>query len=269
MSVSDKNNVASNKDAFQIMPATQNYLFDKSINSYPEGNNPNLVLHMNYITRIFSPDAIENDSSARRSLRQYVKLAKKLGTKDILIHAPYTSSEWASLPLGMKVMYDEIIKEGMKLHLEMPAWSSEFISKFTNGEETREYLLRYFTEIFKYFSSFPKGSYYIVPDTAHMFANGCELIEDYEFIFNKFKDFIKYIHLNGNVNYMFKSDKHCPMYNPDNKIKCWKELSMLCSEMNVICIAEVTKIYGTREGWEQYAKEFGFKLVPDNDKYSC
>lgn len=270
MSVSDRKNINSVLDPYQIMPSTQNFLFDKSINTYLDGSNDGIILHMNYITHVFSSNSIENDSTVRQSLRQYVKLAQKLGTKNILIHGPYTNNEWQNLSFGMKVIYDEIIDKGMVLHLEIPSWSSDFIHKMNPNlnEDPKVYLIEYFGEIFKYLSAFPKGSYYIVPDTAHMFANGCATFDDFAFILNKIKSNIKYIHLNGNVNYMFKSDKHCPMFMEDNKIKCWKELSKFCADMGVICIAEVTKVGSTWDEWTKYANEFGFNLVEFNEKYS-
>lgn len=267
MSVSDRQMVHDTQDPFQIMPATQNILSDNAINSYIPSKNPDILLHMNYITHPFSENSIENDSSVRQSLRQYVKLANKLGSKNILIHGPYTPKEWMNLAYGMKVIYDEIIKAGMIFHLEMPAWSSDFVRQMCNGD-VKTYMTTYFTRMLKYLSTFPKGSAYIVPDTAHMFANGCGAIEDFSYIMNKFRPYIRYIHLNGNVNPMFKSDKHCPLFVEGNRIQCWRELSQYCADLGVICVAEITKIGSTWENWKAYAEEFGFELVEFCPKYS-
>lgn len=86
----NKNNIKTISEPFQILPATQHILLDRYIEPYPTSSNPQIILHMNYITRCFNPVAIMNDSPVRMSLRQYVKLANKLGTKNILIQMPAT-----------------------------------------------------------------------------------------------------------------------------------------------------------------------------------
>lgn len=279
LSVTDKKNLSSITDPFQIMPATTNYLKDTSINNYLPSNNDKIILHLNYITRIFGDISIENDSKVRGSLQQYCKLADKLGTKNILVHGPYTVKEYENLSHGMSIIYEELIQTNKVVHIEMPAFAKDLMSKMNpeikdenkhiiRKEDPKKYLIKYYDSIIKFLVKFPKGSSKLVPDTAHMFANGCKNKEDFEFFFNKYNDWIEYIHLNGNYNYMYKTDIHCPIFSKENKIECWKDISEMCSKMNKICIVEDTKRGSTWDLWEKYANEYGFKLVKFNDSYA-
>ena len=268
LSVSDKENIANVDEPFQIMPTTRNFLSDKAIDSYPECNNENIILHMNYITRIFKKDAIENNSSERFSLTQYAKLAKKLGTKNILIHMPSNIEEMENIGSGFKIIYDELLSRDIIVHLEIASWCKALISQMDIIDKNpKEYISSFITKIIEYMNLFPDGSFYIVFDTAHMYANGCE-VDDMIFIMNKFKNHIKFIHLNGNVNSKFTSDSHTPMFSKNNKIKEWEQLSKFCASLNAICIAEVTKFGAKWESWEEYATNNGFKLVKFNKNYS-
>lgn len=250
------------------MPSTRNYLSDKSINAYHAHNNDNIILHMNYITRVFKKDAIEKNSSERKSLSQYAKLAKKLGTRNILIHMPNTIEEMENIGYGFKIMYDELISKDIIVHLEIASWSKALIEHLNiYNDDPKEYITNFITKIKEYMNVFPSGKFYIVFDTAHLYANGCE-VDDMIFIMNKFKYLIKYIHLNGNVNYKFTSDSHTPLFTQKNRIKDWEKLSKYCASLNVICIAEVTKIGAKWDQWEQYAKNNGFNLVKFNENYS-
>ena len=268
LSVSDKQNVSTINEPFQIMPSTRNYLSDKSIDSYPTCKNEHIIIHMNYITKIFRKDAIELNSPERKSLQQYVKLAKKLGTKNILIHMPYSKDEMDNVANGFKIIYDELLKKDMIIHLEITAWCKNLMSDLKiYDQDPKEYVSNYLTKIIGYMNIFPSGKFYVVFDTAHLFADGCS-VDDMIFIMKKFKHMIKYIHLNGNINPQFTSDSHTPLFGSKNKIKDWEKLSKFCASLNVVCIAEITK-YGTEwKNWETYAENNGFKLVSFNDKYS-
>lgn len=268
LSVSDKENVSTITEPFQIMPSTRNYLSDKTINSYPSCKNEHILIHMNYITRIFRKDAIELNSPERKSLQQYVKLAKKLGTKNILIHMPSSKDEMYNLANGFKIIYDELLKKDMIVHLEITAWCKNLMEEMNIYKgDSKEYVSNFITKIINYMNIFPSGKFYLVFDTAHLYSDGCE-VDDMIYIMNKFKDMIKYVHLNGNINSKFTSDSHTPIFGSKNKIKNWEKLSKFCASLNVVCIAEITK-YGTNwKNWEEFAKNNGFKLVTFNDKYS-
>lgn len=275
LSVVDKENLANVKYPFQIMPATTNYLRDSTIDAYVRSENKGIILHLNYITRIFGDTSIENGSKVRGSLRQYCKLAEKLGTKNILVHGPYTVKEYNNLAYGMSIIYEELIQKGMVVHVEMPAWSKDLMNMMNpeikegksvkRTKDPKEYMISYYDDILKYLEKYPKGSSKMVPDTAHMFANGCGTKEDFEFFLQKYEPWIEYIHMNGNCNYMYKTDVHCPIFKHENKMSCWKDVAELCSKMNKICIVEDTKRGASWNEWQEFANEFGFKLVEFND----
>lgn len=271
LSVTDKDNIASVSEPFQMMPATRTIMSDKQIEAYKNAANDKIILHMNYVTRVFKPEAIEVESKERYSLRQYVKLATKLGTRNILLHLPCSSSEMSNLGIGMKVMHDEIIRKNMILHLEIPSWTKEYIkdlglnasSSEVNGTEA---VIDYLTKVLKIIESFPKDSCFIVLDTAHMFANGCEA-DDMIKIVQKFRPFMRYLHLNGNVNYKFTSDSHVPMFSAKNKIKNFEGMCSAIASEGLICVAEVTKEGGEWKDWEEFAEKFGFRLVKFNERF--
>lgn len=223
---------------------------------------------MNYITKIFRKDAIELNSPERHSLQQYVKLANKLGTRNILIHMPYSKDEMFNVGDGFKVIYDELLKKEMVVHLEITAWCKNLMDELKiHNSNPREYVSNYLTKIVNYMNIFPSGKFYVVFDTAHLFADGCE-VDDMIFIMEKFRGMIKYIHLNGNINGKFTSDSHVPLFSSKNKIKNWEKLSKYCASLNVVCIAEITKMGTDWEKWEEFAGECGFKLVNFNKEYS-
>lgn len=268
LSVVDKKNITSINEPFQIMPSTRNMLSDKTISAYPKCNNDKIIIHMNYITRVFKKDALENDSSERYSLRQHVKLANKLGTKNILIHMPSNENELSNLGAGFKVMYDELVAKGLIVHLEIASWSKSLMNTLEIQKgDPKEYVTNFITKVVGYMNAFPPNSFYIVMDTAHLFANGCE-VDDTIYIMNKFKDRCKYMHLNGNVNGKFTTDSHTPMFASNNKIKDWDKLSKFCASLNIVCIAEVTKYGAKWDEWEKYARDNGFALVKYNEDYS-
>ena len=268
LSVADKKNITSINEPFQIMPSTRNILSDKTISAYPKCSNDKIIIHMNYITRVFKKDALENDSSERYSLRQHVKLANKLGTKNILIHMPSNENELSNLGVGFKVMYDELVAKGLIVHLEIASWSKSLMNTLEiQKSDPKEYVTNFITKVVGYMNAFPPNAFYIVMDTAHLFANGCE-VDDTIYIMNKFKDRCKYMHLNGNVNGKFTTDSHTPMFASNNKIKDWDKLYKFCASLNIVCIAEVTKYGAKWDEWEKYARDNRFVLVKHNEDYS-
>ena len=276
MSVANKCAVSSNTDPFQIMPATTAYLTDNTISKYISATNKNILLHMNYITRLFGDDSISNMSKVRGSLRQYVKLANKLGTTNILIHTPSSTKEWNNLTNGMRIIHEELIKQNMKVHLEIPSWSKEFML-FMNpnlslakqeSNDPKGYLKEYFDRIVDFIKACPKDSMYLVMDTAHLFANGCDTKECFEFVFNEYAEYIRYVHLNGNINNKFKTDTHCPLFDTaNNKIKCWEDVANICAKGNWICVVEITKIGSSWKEWTKFADRFGYRIVEYNEEY--
>lgn len=267
--VGNKKFIAELNVPFQIMASTRNYLTTTTINSYPESKNENLLLHMNYITRVFNNNAIESNSRERASLRQYAKLAKRLGTKDILIHMPTNVIEYNNIAQGMRIINDELLKEGLVCHLEIAAWSQELMTflKVRNNNDVVGYVSEFVDRIVELFKSFTKSGFRLVFDTAHLFAIGCEVKEQIA-LFHKYRPLMKYAHLNGNVNCKYSSDSHTPIMNSNSKIKQWGDLCSVIGKMGLICVAEITKFGKEWSEWEKFAREFGFQLVPFHEQYS-
>lgn len=275
-SVSNKQAIAHLPNPFQIMPTTTVLLSDKAVNAYTQADNSDILLHMNYITKIYTDKAVENDSRERFSIRQYVKLGQKLGTKDILIHMPCSKSEHARTIYGIQIMCEEILAKGMNLHLEIAAWTKDYIADLPDKTNAVDNIVEFIDWIDGYLKSvehindssrYP-GKYYFVIDTAHLHANGCN-VDDMLAIISRYKDRIKYIHFNGNINQMFTSDTHVPMFDSSNKIAEWQKLSTECARLtNIIFIAEVTKIGAHWEDWQKFASQYGFSLVKRSEQYS-
>lgn len=267
-SVSNKKVISELKTPYQIMASTRNYLTTQTINSYPESKNTNLLLHMNYITRVFNDNAIESNSRERASLKQYAKLAERVGTKDILIHMPTNIVEYKNIAQGMKVIDDELVSKGLICHLEIAAWSQELITFLkVRGEDPVKYVSAFVDRIVELFGKFRKGGFRVVFDTAHLYALGCE-VDDQIKLFHKYCELMKYAHLNGNVNAKYTSDSHAPIMSSQSKLKNWEKLSSYIAKLGLICVAEVTKFGKEWKCWEEYASKFGFELVPFHPQYS-
>lgn len=261
-SVANKKRLAEYKEPFQIMPATMNYIKDSDIEKYKGVNNDNIIIHLNYVTRMFSSNGLEKDSTIRYSLRQYAKLADKIGTKDILIHMPKSLQEWNNFILGYKIIHDELLSKDYHIHFEITAWSKDLHEAFGKETDRVEVVKRYYDALFEAAKSYgDTRKIYVVIDTAHMFANGCDentiikIIKEYD---NK----IKYIHWNGNLNKMFSSDSHVPIFDTQSKMP-YDKISSYVSKINKICVCEITKDDAPRSEWERYAKRYGFHLVED------
>jgi len=249
---------------FQIMATTRNYLTKAMISNYPETHNPNLLLHMNYITRPFNDNAIETNSRERASLRQYALLAQRTGTHDILIHMPANLTEYINMAQGFRVISDELIKQNMVVHLEIAPWTQELINHL-KLQENPQVVVEFLDKVISRFNKFPKDSFKIVFDTAHLYALGYEAEEQIK-LFHKYRQYMKYCHLNGNVNAKYTSDSHAPIMSSKSKIKNWELLSAEIAKMDLICIAEITK-FGKQWGeWEDYAKKFKFQLIPYHEQ---
>ena len=261
-SVAKKKKLADYKEPFQIMPATVNYVKDSDIDKYKNISNNNIIIHLNYVTRMFSSNGLEKDSTIRYSLRQYAKLADKIGTKDILIHMPKSLQEWNNFILGYKIIHDELLSKGYNIHFEITAWTKDLHEEF--GKETNRISVvkNYYDVLFDAAKSYGDTKYvYVVIDTAHMFSNGCtenDIIQ----ILKEYDDKIKYIHWNGNLNKMFSSDSHVPIFDTQSKMS-YDKISTYVAKLDKICVCEITKEDAPKSEWERYANRYGFHLVSD------
>ena len=253
------------KEYYQIMPSTQRVLTMSTIDSYPQINNPNILIHMNYITYVFNAKSIENTSIARRSLQMYNRLADKLGTKNILIHMPKSKKEFEYLKFGLQVIYDELISKGKTLQFEIVPWDKELQELFNLRDDPIKAIKRFLNIIIK--NSFDKN-FNIVFDTAHLHALGldgnsmCKLIDHY-------LKYVSYIHLNGNMNSMFTSDKHAIIFSNANKfVNSIDPIVRYCSEHKLVCVMEITQERTKYENYKIFANRYGFRLVNDYSDFS-
>lgn len=255
---------------YQIMPSTQRLLTMNTIDNYPEINNPNILIHMNYITYIFNEKSIENNSTPRRSLQMYNRLADKLGTKNILIHMPKSKKEFEYLKFGLQVIYDELISKGKVLQFEIVPWDKELQELFKLRENPIKAINGFLSIIIKNISNnelFIKN-FSIVFDTAHLHALGldgndmCKIIDPY-------LNYCQYVHLNGNMNSMFSSDKHAIIFSNLNKfIKTIDPIVKYCFEHKLICVMEITQERTKYDNYKIFAKKYGFRLVNDYPDFS-
>ena len=269
-SVSNKKVITDLQDQpFQIMASTRNYLTNQTIASYPKSRNENLLLHMNYITRVFNNNAIETNSKERFSLQQYAKLAERVGTKDILIHMPCNAIEVKNIAQGLSIINDELLSRGMIVHLEIAAWSQELITarKIRSRKDVVQYISEFIDEVISHVGKYKAGQFMLVFDTAHLYALGAESKDQIQ-LFEKYRKWMKYCHLNGNVNSKLTSDSHAPIMSDKSKLKDWQALSAYIAKSGLICIAEITKFGKSWEEWVEYAKQYGFELVKYHDQLS-
>ena len=85
-SSSDKKGLNENFDPCQIMVTQRKYLNTEIVNSFIEAEKEHKILiHTSYVTKVFSPNAINYLSKVRKNLSEYILVAKKIKTKYVLI----------------------------------------------------------------------------------------------------------------------------------------------------------------------------------------
>ena len=249
--------ISNLKHPFQIMPAPRSFLKDEVIKTFSTLNNEKILIHMNYITRIFSKSAIENVSRVRTNLRQYAKLIKICGTKNLLIHLPSTAAEWENFEAGFLVIYEELIQQGVIIHFEICAPAKDLLKLQVSPFDIHEKTLQ-LADALKC-----EDMIRFCPDTAHMFAFGMEEDEQIKLI-ERYKNKIEYIHLNGNCRPKFAHDSHVPIFSTNSKFSYEKLMTYLAG-LKVVLITEITKEGAERKTWEEFAEKFKLNIVPDNE----
>ena len=265
----DKGWISSYRYPLQIMPQTTQYITDKLIDNFPVCTTlSDSVIHTSYITQPWRAMLDETKFNKFKFLMaNYVKLCRRLQYKRLLIHLPSTLTELNNLAAGMNLlakMFNQV--EDVILVLEIPSFKSGFkcdVSKYLSNI------------VVNYFDKFKHNNVELCIDTAHVFANGVdckEMVDLFEtsIVYNeqshKLIDFCGIIHLNGNMNPMYKSDIHCPIFDKQNKMTNIDILMTYLADKNKILIAENTKQHADYNEWERFAKQYGINIVPYHEQ---
>jgi hypothetical protein len=235
---------------FQIMPTRTRIVNYKKFK--PINEPTNILLHTGYDVRPWSQE-IFNPSSYQLSLiDSYITTSKILNVKEILIHGPDTPERIEYLISGLKLL--KSLNTKIPFVIEMPAFcQSMFNDQYMNNK---------YEFIKSYFNTCVTEGFNIVPDTAHLYANGLTTKEIIE-ILNIFKDDYTFIHLNGNSKPQYKHDKHTtltPLTGYEtNKIESSEELLSHVAKLNKICISE--QKCNNLKYFTELANKYGFKLI--------
>ena len=269
VSTSDKENLKNIDGPFQIMPGGRATLSYKMIDQFPVMTNDRILIHANYLTRPFT---FEPSFLTKTNLSNYAILAKKLGTKNILIHMPSNVKEYENYNIGLQLIIEKIIKEGCLCHLEVNPISIELRKyldmKSDDASNLREKYYEYIDWILAGIPIRYKDKFRIVIDTAHMFSNGFNGLDMIAFI-KKYLQYVDFIHFNGTkAIFANTKDLHIPMYLPMNKIENVDELVTYISQTGKILIAEDSTEKGTYVDWCKFCKKYGIKIVKENEMMS-
>lgn len=264
-STTDKLKLSKIKDPFQILPGGRTSLTTKAVDEFVEMKNENILIHANYTTRPFN---LEISPITRLNISNYVKLCGKLGTKNILIHLPANVNEYENFGIGIQFIIENIISHNCFCHLEIAPLSKDLQKhlKITKENSINKYI-EYIDYLLSIIPEKYRKSFYLVPDTAHLFANGFDGLDTIEFI-EKYRKLIRYIHFNGNKNYQFTRDQHIPIFESGNKIKNIDELTSYISKLNVILVAEDSTEKTSYDKWKNFCSKFKLKIVEFNSLYS-
>lgn len=254
LSVSNKDFLKKSTLGFQIIPATTNYLTANIIANYKQGSNPNILIHTSYITRIFKQQFLLDNSKEEKIIYTYINLARKIGTKNILIHGPCNPTEYAVFGLCLGKLIQIQKNEDVVFHIEMPSFTKAFFEEYKVDIEF----------IINYFDIIANNKLKVVIDTAHAYANGMST-DDINLLLKTFEKKYDYIHLNGNCKPQFTHDKHTPLTFRDDKIKDGKKiLDLLSSIKGKICICEV--VFKDWKFWQNFVKDRELTLI-DKDYF--
>lgn len=271
-STEDREALSKLKCPFQIMPGGRSTLTTEGVLSFNEMSNPNVLIHSSYITR---PFATEIKGYTTLNLINYAELAKRLGTKHVLIHLPDSVNTYSNYSKGIATIIEHLVSKGCICHLETTALCKDLQKHLTiTPESAVKTYTRFVDELFSIIPVKYKESFRLVPDTAHLFVNGFRGSDMLTFIKNH-ATIIDFIHLNGNRTAMFARDKHTPLYNTTNRIPDTDTLMKYLAKEHFILITENTDrdeaIPASTEAWEQwkaFASKYKLSLVPFSKVWS-
>ena len=246
---------------FQIMPGGRKVVSSADIEKFPTGKNPNVLIHSTYICRPFGDES--KSDLARHCLKGYAQIARRLGSRNVLVHMPYSPAELERFGPGIELIRESLEPYECELHLETEPLTIS-LRKQLDLSEGNAYSV-YTSYVEKLFEVAPDAK--LVVDTAHLFANGLDTDDQIRFI-EKFKSKITFIHLNGNMNGKFRPDKHVPMFDARNKLCAADKLSSYIAKLRKMCIVENSTEGATRPKWDEYADRFGFSIVSNFECFS-
>ena len=260
----DKSFLKEYKENIQFMVTLRNVLSLNYISSFPKIDEERIAcIHVSYITRPFSEKFFEEESYQVLNMYRYLYLAKRIGFKYVLIHGPESYREWKFMDSTLKklkqMVEDPAYENKVNIIIEMPSFKGDFIQELTKEGNCKgiDYIYYYFDKIVPFFD--------IVPDTAHLYANGCS-VDDMINVFERYKNNIKICHLNGNKNGQFHSDAHCPIFSSKNQIKEIEKLVDYLSSTDLILITENTSDGVSYDKWKSYAEKHNMKIIKENDR---
>lgn len=265
----------------QIMPNTKKVMTESMIKEFPIVEQERIAcVHVSYITRPFNEKFLA-PTWQQLNLANYIQLANRIGFKYLLVHGPESINEW-KLFYGTIDVLKQIVKKvnsANKLNkckaeiiIEMPSFKSGFIDylkteiSLTCNKDIKN--ISAVDYISYYFDCITKNGFEIVLDTAHLFANGCN-VDQMITLFEKYKSNMHICHLNGNKSVQFHPDNHCPIFVEKNNIKDYPKLMEYLSKTDLILVAENGSDGVEYTDWEKFAKQFNLKIVPFNERLNC
>lgn len=253
LSVHDRDFIRDSKEPYQIMPVQRGFLTNNTIETYHKANEPhnNILIHTSYMTRVFSPIAFSYNSKIQALLRQYIKLAERIGTKYILVHGPSSENEMLNFELGLSTMKRILEEEKTKVsfYVEIPSLTKDLLAKH------KDKYLEFFTD---YIQTIINAGFEFIPDTAHTFNNGLTNEEVLELL-NKFDKHWSWVHLNGNLRPRFTSDTHCTMFDKKNLIPEYIDFCKKIASFKRNCVCEI--VYRNYDEWKEFSKEISLPLI--------
>lgn len=243
----------------QIMPAQRKYMSDSVINTYETINNKNILIHTSYVTKIFTNNALSSLSKVQYNLKNYVKLAKKIGTKFVLIHGPNSKEEFNNFAKGLQIIKQVFKDSNIIPCIEIPSFTKSMLEYIEESNNTQlDFIIKYFDFVLKHLNC------EIVIDTAHLHANGLNGKEMATLI-KKYSDHYSFIHLNGNIKNKFIADVHTPIESKDDKLTYTSDIIESIPKDKYI-ISESP--CGNWDYWVKLSQKYNLKLVEFNENYN-
>lgn len=239
----------------QIMPSQRKYMTNSIVETYKNINNKNILIHTSYVTKLFTNNALNSLSKIQYNLKNYILLAKKIGTNYILIHGPSSKEEYDNFSKGLQIIKQLFNNSNITPCIEIPSFTKTLLEIIT---DYKNFIIDYFDFVLQHIKC------EIVIDTAHLHANGLNGKEIAELI-QKYKDNYTFIHLNGNIKNKFISDVHCPIESSNDKLTYTSDIIKSIPE-NKYIISESP--CGDWDYWVKLCKKYNLKLVDFNENYN-